>query len=92
MKKRENESREALWRLRGLESRHGVFIPDCICHVLTSSDKHINEIKVNGLSFNESLGQWLEGEVAVFVESDCGDEIGCNPNCPGRKSREFLRD
>ena len=75
------ETIDALDRLKGLESKHGLFVPDCIDHVLTMNNKLITELKVKETSFNEALGEWLKGEVTVYLESDCGDTIACNPKC-----------
>lgn len=84
VKKREYETLSALHSFSDLRSKHGLFVPDCISHVITQSNSHINDIKVNGVSFNEALGEWLDGKEAIYVETDCGDELACNPNCHGK--------
>ena len=85
-KLREHQTRFALNQLSGLESRHGLFVPDCLKHVMTLEDDQISKIEVNGSTFNETYGEWLDGKITVYIEDDCGDELACNPNCPGLHS------
>ena len=49
---------------------------------MTLEDDQISKIEVNGSTFNEAYGEWLDGKITVYIEGDCGDELACNPNCP----------
>ena len=90
-KLREGQTRFALYMLRGQESKHGLFVPDCLWHVLTLYDEQVSKLEVNGITFNEALGQWLDGQVTLVIEDDCGERIACNPKCPVHRSESENR-
>ena len=56
MKRRQHQTRAALELLKGVESRHGLFLADCFWHIFTKVDVMVSELKVKGYTFNDALG------------------------------------
>lgn len=57
------------------------FAINCVGHVVTYANSQVAELEVKGMTLEEAVLDYFEGKESVYINDDCGDEIGCNQLC-----------
>jgi len=61
----------------------GIWSPSCFAHPLNNEEEWYNGVRVgrDGLTYAQTLQNWVRGEGPIHVWDECSTPLACNPTC-----------